>query len=211
MPWDGESVGEIEVRGPWITASYYHVDDPEKFHDGWLRTGDVASVSPNGFVMITDRAKDVIKSGGEWVSSVDLENTLMGHPDVAEAAVIGVPDERWDERPLACVVRRSDSEVTAAELRGWLAERTAKLLPARAVDVHRRGPEDERRQVRQEGAARPSRRRPARRGDAEVVLPVSRRYVRGYVAATSGDLSSVATQAPSHAQANERIAAEPES
>jgi fatty-acyl-CoA synthase len=78
-------------------------------------------------VMISDRSKDVIKSGGEWVSSVDLENTLMGHPDIAEAAVIGVPDERWDERPLACVVRTADSEITAAELRGWLTERTAKF------------------------------------------------------------------------------------
>ena len=102
VPWDGESLGEIEVRGPWITAEYYHVDDPAKFHDGWLRTGDVASVTPRGYVMISDRAKDVIKSGGEWVSSVDLENTLMGHDEIAEAAVIGVPDDRWDERPLAC-------------------------------------------------------------------------------------------------------------
>ncbi len=132
VPWDGESLGEIEVRGPWITASYYRVDDPDKFHDGWLRTGDVASVSANGYVMISDRAKDVIKSGGEWVSSVDLENTLMGHPDIAEAAVIGVPDDRWDERPLACVVRKPDSQVTAAELCGWLADRTAKFcLPER--------------------------------------------------------------------------------
>ena len=87
---------------------------------------------PNGYVMISDRSKDVIKSGGEWVSSVDLENALMGHPDIAEAAVIGVPDDRWDERPLACVVRKADSEVTAEELRGWLAERTAKFcLPER--------------------------------------------------------------------------------
>jgi fatty-acyl-CoA synthase len=132
MPWDGEAVGEIEVRGPWITASYYKVDEPEKFHDGWLRTGDVASVSANGYVVISDRAKDVIKSGGEWVSSVDLENTLMGHPDIAEAAVIGVPDERWDERPLACVVLKPDAHATATELRTWLAERTAKLsLPER--------------------------------------------------------------------------------
>jgi fatty-acyl-CoA synthase len=132
VAWDGESLGEIEVRGPWITASYYNVDDPEKFHDGWLRTGDVASVYPNGYVMISDRAKDVIKSGGEWVSSVDLENTLMGHPDIAEAAVIGVPDERWDERPMAFVVLKADSAVTAAELRAWLAERTAKFwLPER--------------------------------------------------------------------------------
>ncbi|MEK7424385.1 MAG: long-chain fatty acid--CoA ligase [Actinomycetota bacterium] len=132
VPWDGESLGEIEVRGSWITGSYYNVDDPEKFHDGWLRTGDVASVSPNGYVMISDRAKDVIKSGGEWVSSVDLENTLMGHPDVLEAAVIGVPDPRWDERPMACVVLRAESNVTAEELRSWLSERTPKFwLPER--------------------------------------------------------------------------------
>jgi fatty-acyl-CoA synthase len=127
MPWDGESLGEIEVRGSWITGSYYNVDDPEKFHDGWLRTGDVAVVYPNGYVMISDRSKDVIKSGGEWVSSVDLENTLMGHPDVLEAAVIGVPDPRWDERPMACVVLRADSTTTAEELRSWLSERTAKF------------------------------------------------------------------------------------
>ncbi len=132
LAWDGEALGEIEVRGSWITASYYHVDDPEKFHDGWLRTGDVASVSPNGYVMISDRSKDVIKSGGEWVSSVDLENTLMGHPDVLEAAVIGVPDPRWDERPMACVVLRPEATATADELRAWLAERTAKFcLPER--------------------------------------------------------------------------------
>ena len=132
VPWDGESLGEIEVRGSWITGSYYNVDDPEKFHDGWLRTGDVASVLPNGYVMISDRAKDVIKSGGEWVSSVDLENTLMGHPDIVEAAVIGVPDPRWDERPLACVVMREGATLTAEELRQWLSERTAKFwLPER--------------------------------------------------------------------------------
>ncbi len=132
VPWDGESLGEIEVRGSWITAEYYNVDDPEKFHDGWLRTGDVASVMPNGYVMISDRAKDVIKSGGEWVSSVDLENTLMGHPDVLEAAVIGVPDPRWDERPMACVVLRAGATSTAEELRSWLSERTAKFwLPER--------------------------------------------------------------------------------
>jgi len=127
QPWDGESLGEIEVRGSWITASYYNVDDPEKFHDGWLRTGDVASVLPNGYVMISDRAKDVIKSGGEWVSSVDLENTIMGHPSVLEAAVIGVPDDRWDERPMACVVLKPGVEATAEELRNWLLERTTKF------------------------------------------------------------------------------------
>jgi len=126
VPWDGESLGEIEVRGSWITGRYYEVDDPEKFHDGWLRTGDVASVMPNGYVMISDRAKDVIKSGGEWVSSVDLENTLMGHPAVLECAVIGVPDERWDERPMACVVLKPGATATPEELKSWLAERTAK-------------------------------------------------------------------------------------
>jgi fatty-acyl-CoA synthase len=132
VAWDGESLGEIEVRGSWITAEYYNVDDPEKFHDGWLRTGDVASVLPNGYVMISDRAKDVIKSGGEWVSSVDLENTIMGHPAVLEAAVIGVPDPRWDERPMACVVLKEGTTVTAEELRTWLSERTAKFwLPER--------------------------------------------------------------------------------
>ncbi len=132
QPWDGEALGEIEVRGSWITASYYNVEDPEKFHDGWLRTGDVASVMPNGYVMISDRAKDVIKSGGEWVSSVDLENTIMGHPAVLEAAVIGVPDDRWDERPLACVVLKQGETLTADELRQWLSERTAKFwLPER--------------------------------------------------------------------------------
>ena len=127
QPWDGESLGEIEVRGSWITGSYYNVDDPAKFHDGWLRTGDVASVMPNGYVMISDRAKDVIKSGGEWVSSVDLENTIMGHPAVLEAAVIGVPDDRWDERPMACVVLKQGAATTAEELRNWLLERTAKF------------------------------------------------------------------------------------
>jgi fatty-acyl-CoA synthase len=132
VAWDGESLGEIEVRGPWITGSYYGVDDFEKFHDGWLRTGDVASVTPNGYVSISDRSKDVIKSGGEWVSSVDLENTIMGHPDVLEAAVIGVPDERWDERPMACIVLKPGATSTAGELREWLAPRTAKFwLPER--------------------------------------------------------------------------------
>ncbi len=132
QPWDGESLGEIEVRGSWITGRYYNVDDADKFHDGWLRTGDVASVMPNGYVMISDRAKDVIKSGGEWISSVDLENALMGHPAVLEAAVFGVPDDRWDERPLACVVLKPEAAASAEELRTWLAERTAKFcLPER--------------------------------------------------------------------------------
>ncbi|MER2225405.1 MAG: AMP-binding protein, partial [Rhodococcus sp. (in: high G+C Gram-positive bacteria)] len=103
QPWDGRSVGELEVRGPWVTATYYRDDDPEKFHDGWLRTGDVGTLSPEGFLRLTDRAKDVIKSGGEWISSVELENHIVAHPAVAEAMVVGVPDEKWDERPLAAV------------------------------------------------------------------------------------------------------------
>ena len=126
LPWDGDAVGEIEVRGPWITASYYRDPSPEKFDDGWLRTGDVGTVTPEGFIQITDRAKDVIKSGGEWISSVELENLLMGHPDVVEASVIGVPDPRWDERPLACVVRKSSSDVDAAALAAYLGGHVAK-------------------------------------------------------------------------------------
>ena len=126
LPWDDEAVGEIEVRGPWITGSYYRDPSPEKFDDGWLRTGDVGSVNALGYVQITDRAKDVIKSGGEWISSVELENHLMAHPDVIEASVIGVPDPRWSERPLACVVRKPGSGVDAAVLAAFLGERVAK-------------------------------------------------------------------------------------
>ena len=118
QPWDGKSVGEIQVRGPFITASYHEVPvDAEKFtDDGWLRTGDVASIDALGFVKITDRSKDLIKSGGEWISSVDLENALMGHPSVSEAAVIAIFDEKWSERPLACVVLKVGLTATPAEL-----------------------------------------------------------------------------------------------
>ena len=126
LPWDGKAVGEIEVAGPWITGSYYRDAAEEKFHDGWLRTGDVGTIEPNGFVQLTDRAKDVIKSGGEWISSVDLENTLMGHASVREAAVIGVPDDRWDERPLACVVPAEGAAVDAQELAAFLEGRVAR-------------------------------------------------------------------------------------
>src|SRR4051794_33777450 len=126
-PWDGETTGELEVRGPWIASDYY--EDPsgrDKFHDGWLRTGDIASIDSQGFVKISDRAKDVIKSGGEWISSVELEVELMAHPDVAEAAVIAKPDERWQERPLACVVRKEGSSVNADDLIEHLRSRVAK-------------------------------------------------------------------------------------
>lgn len=132
LPWDGEAIGEIEVRGPWITARYLGDDAPEKFHDGWLKTGDVGVVEPLGYVRITDRAKDVIKSGGEWISSVELENELMAHADVLEAAVIGIPDERWDERPLACVVRRENASVDAESLQEFLSGKVARWwLPER--------------------------------------------------------------------------------
>ncbi|MEB3021247.1 long-chain fatty acid--CoA ligase [[Mycobacterium] crassicus] len=132
LPNDGEAVGELEVRGPWITGSYYRGEDESKFSSGWLRTGDVGSIDARGFITLTDRAKDVIKSGGEWISSVELENELIGHPDVVEAAVVGVPDERWDERPLAVVVVRSGASVDGAELRMFLSDKVARWwLPER--------------------------------------------------------------------------------
>lgn len=141
LPWDGESAGELEVRGPWIAGAYYNGPDTEplrpadKFsEDGWLKTGDVGTISPDGFLTLTDRAKDVIKSGGEWISSVDLENALMSHPDVAEAAVVAVPDDKWGERPLATVVLKEGATADFETLRAFLAEegRIAKWqLPER--------------------------------------------------------------------------------
>jgi fatty-acyl-CoA synthase len=130
QPWDGKSVGEIQVRGPWVTSGYY--ENPEgqaQFTaDGWFRTGDVATIDPEGYVQITDRTKDLIKSGGEWISSVDLETTIMGHPKVLEAAVIAVPHEKWVERPLACVVPKPEFKdaLTQQELLEYLAPRVAK-------------------------------------------------------------------------------------
>lgn len=128
LPWDGESTGELQARGPWIAATYY--DDPrsgESFTaDGWLRTGDVATIDPLGYVQLRDRTKDLIKSGGEWISSVDIENELMGHPKIAEAAVIGVVHPRWDERPLACVVVKPGETLTRDEVLEHLRPRLAK-------------------------------------------------------------------------------------
>jgi fatty-acyl-CoA synthase len=132
LPHDGESVGELEVRGPWVTGAYYRGRDSAKFADGWLRTGDVGKIDARGYLRLTDRAKDVIKSGGEWISSVELENHIMGHPSVVEAAVVGVPDERWQERPLAAVVVKEDAEVSAAELRNYLRDKVVRWwLPER--------------------------------------------------------------------------------
>jgi len=132
LPGDGEAVGELEVRGPWITGSYYRDTDPSKFTSGWLRTGDVGRIDPQGYITLTDRAKDVIKSGGEWISSVELENHLISHPQVREAAVVGVPDQRWQERPLAAVVVQPGESVTPAELREFLSDKVARWwLPER--------------------------------------------------------------------------------
>jgi fatty-acyl-CoA synthase len=142
LPWDGETPGELEVRGPWVARAYYEDDTPDTHRDGWLRSGDVTNIDPAGYVQLTDRTKDVIKSGGEWISSVELENLLMSHPAVREAAVIATPDERFGERPLAAVVL--DSPASAEELREhlrphvasfWLPERFAFLdsLPKTSV------------------------------------------------------------------------------
>ncbi len=132
LPRDGCSVGEIELRGPWVTASYYRDPAPAKFHDGWFRTGDVGHLDDLGYVTISDRAKDVVKSGGEWISTLELESALVSHPDVREAAVIAAPDDRWGERPLACVVSAPGSSLTPEDLRAHLADRVVKWwLPER--------------------------------------------------------------------------------
>ncbi|UAK35950.1 fatty acid--CoA ligase [Nocardia asteroides] len=134
LPWDNTAVGELIVRGPWITGSYNGdpEPDPDKFLDGWLRTGDVGKLSADGYLTITDRAKDIIKSGGEWISSVELEGLLAGHPAVHEAAVIGVPDDKWGERPLVAVVLVAGISATAAELRHYLADHVNRWqLPER--------------------------------------------------------------------------------
>jgi fatty-acyl-CoA synthase len=128
QPWDGVAQGELQVRGPWIAAGYY-ADERSGgsfTEDGWLRTGDVAVISPEGYIKLVDRTKDVIKSGGEWISSVELENELMAHPGVAEAAVIGVPDRKWGERPVACVVPLPGASLSADDVRGFLEGRVAK-------------------------------------------------------------------------------------
>ncbi|MEU1074473.1 MULTISPECIES: long-chain fatty acid--CoA ligase [unclassified Streptomyces] len=139
LPWDNESAGELEVRGTWIAGAYYGGAGGEDFRpadkfseDGWLKTGDVGVISPDGYLTLTDRAKDVIKSGGEWISSVDLENALMAHPEVAEAAVVAVPDEKWGERPLATVVLKPGASADYAALKDFLARSVAKWqLPER--------------------------------------------------------------------------------
>jgi acyl-CoA synthetase (AMP-forming)/AMP-acid ligase II len=137
QPWDGEATGELQVRGPWVASSYY--DDPrspESFtEDGWLKTGDVASIDPHGYIRLRDRTKDVIKSGGEWISSVELENEIMAHPKVKEAAVIGIIDQKWGERPLACVVPEEGEELSSDEIRSFLQDKVPKWWLPEAVEM----------------------------------------------------------------------------
>ncbi|HEY7091764.1 MAG TPA: fatty acid--CoA ligase, partial [Ktedonobacterales bacterium] len=139
-PWDGVTFGELQVRGPWITASYFHGgdDNVNKFSDGWLRTGDVVTLDPYGYIGIVDRTKDVIKSGGEWISSVNLEGLIMGHPQVLEAAVIGVPDPKWQERPVAYVVPKPDFKdtLTKEAIIAYLEPKIAKWwLPEEVIMI----------------------------------------------------------------------------
>ena len=163
LPWDGETSGELQVRGPWIAATYYNDERAgESFtDDGWLRTGDVATVDADGYIRLVDRTKDLIKSGGEWISSVELENELMGHPKIKEAAVIGVPHPRWSERPLACVVLEPGEEMTVADVHRLPDAEGGQVAGARRRGLHRRGPQDQRRQVLQADAAGALRRLPA--------------------------------------------------
>lgn len=139
LPWDGKSMGELHVRGPWVVSQYFkrEITSEHFTEDGWFRTGDVSTIDEDGFMTITDRNKDLIKSGGEWISSAELENVLMAHPKVMEAAVIAVPDERWAERPLAVVAPIEDGEdITAEELKAFLAERVVKFwIPDEIVFV----------------------------------------------------------------------------
>ncbi|MBM3217888.1 MAG: long-chain fatty acid--CoA ligase [Candidatus Rokubacteria bacterium] len=138
QPWDGKSMGEIQVRGPWVLKSYYNnAAAADRFTgDGWFRTGDVAVIDPDGYIQITDRTKDLIKSGGEWISSIDVESMIMGHPKVLEAAVIAVPHPKWVERPLACVVPKPGVTVEAAEIVDFLRDKLARwALPDEVVFI----------------------------------------------------------------------------
>lgn len=138
IPWDGSTVGELEIRGPWIAASYYNLPEEsgQWTDDGWFRTGDVVTIDEQGYMKIMDRTKDLIKSGGEWISSQDLENALMAHPSVAEAAVVAIPHERWQERPLAAVVLRAGQTLDKKSLHDFLEQRFAKWwLPDGYVQI----------------------------------------------------------------------------
>lgn len=139
LPWDGQSFGELQVRGPWVISSYYNDErSADSFQDGWFRTGDVATIDEEGYVQIVDRTKDLVKSGGEWISTVELENAIMAHPQVLEAAVIAVPHAKWQERPLACVVPRPDAKdaLSPGEILEFLSTRVAKWqLPDEVIFI----------------------------------------------------------------------------
>ena len=126
LPWDGVATGDLLVKGPWVLREYYRQEGPSPLIDGWFPTGDVASIDPDGFMQITDRSKDVIKSGGEWISSIDIENIAMAHPGVQMAACIGVAHPKWDERPIVVVVKKPDSQLDAATLLAFYQGKTAK-------------------------------------------------------------------------------------
>ena len=128
LPWDGEAFGALQVKGPWVCSDYFRLDGSAGSHtdDGWFDTGDVAKIDPQGYMQITDRTKDVIKSGGEWISSIEIENTAIGHPAIAEAAVIGVAHEKWTERPLLIAVKSKDKDVTKEEILSWFDGKIAK-------------------------------------------------------------------------------------
>ena len=137
LPWDGKASGELKVRGPWVCSGYFRIESSSSHDaDGWFATGDVAAIHPNGFLQITDRAKDVIKSGGEWISSVDLENCACGHPDVLMAAAIGVRHPKWDERPILLVVPRQGHTPARDSVLAHIAEHFAKWqLPDEVIVV----------------------------------------------------------------------------
>ena len=129
LPRDGKAFGDLLIRGPWIARCYYKMEDGER-PDGWFFTGDVATIDAEGFMQITDRSKDVIKSGGEWISSIELENLAMAHPEIAEAAVIGVKHPKWDERPLVIAVRKPGSTLTRSRLAGVLSGQDRQMVDA---------------------------------------------------------------------------------
>jgi fatty-acyl-CoA synthase len=136
LPWDGKAFGDLQVRGPWVIKGYFKGEGGDPLRDGWFPTGDVATIDPDGFMQITDRSKDVIKSGGEWISSIDLENVAIEHPAIAEAAVIGVRHPKWDERPIVVAVKKQGAEVTREELLGFFAGKVAKwMIPDDVVFV----------------------------------------------------------------------------
>ena len=134
LPHDGEADGHLQVRGPWIIDQYYKTDQPTLTADGWFDTGDVAIIDEDGFMQITDRSKDVIKTGGEWVSSIDIENAAMLHPGVSQAGVIGVPHPKWQERPLLIVVKKAGQDPTEEEVKEFLKPKLDKIAWPDAVE-----------------------------------------------------------------------------